>query len=548
MTSSAAKAAGTTATTSNNGGSGGGSSVARTAAKATLVVIVFVLLSRVLGVIRSIAIARIFGQNTDTDIYNRSFAVPDMLQLLLAGGALSTVFIPVFTEYLNAKREDEAFKTFGLVVTKVALAAAAVILLCELLAPLLVRLAAPNFSPEARAQMVPLTRILLPAQWFFFVGGLIIATLQARGRFVVAASAPLVYNAGIIGGALLFGPKDGVIAMTWGALIGAALGNFALPLFELLRTGGRLRLGFDLRHPGVVQFGRLLLPALLGLGLSPLCFLITGFFLDGGGRLTALRNGYELMQAPLGIFAQASAIVLFPTISLLAAQKDWPAFRNEVSFGIRRILFLTLPASLLMAVLAEPIIRLLYAGDKFGPREIANAALALRLYSLGTFAWSVQAVLGRGFFALQDTRTPLRITKAMIALFGVLSLAGWLLGMNFGGYALIMSIVATVNMIWFLIALGPRVGGLDARGIARSGALITLASVAASAVGLVVVRGLGPLLPDGKLGAALTLMAAGGIALAVYVGVCAVLRLPELRGVRAMFRRPPKSSGGVPIE
>jgi putative peptidoglycan lipid II flippase len=271
---------------------------------------------------------------------------------------------------------------------------------------------------------------------------------------------------------------------------------------------------------------------------------MTGFFLPEGGELSALRNAYNLTQAPIGVFAQASAIVLFPTISLLAAQKDWPAFRNEIALGIRRILFLTVPTSLLMAVLAEPIIRLVFLGGQFTEADVPRAALGLRLYSLGTFAWSAQAVLGRGFFAMQDSKTPLSITKVMIATFAVLA---FVLDatLGFRGLALAMSLVGTANVIWFLLALHRRVGGLDLRGLASAAGKITLAAVISSATAWFALRGLESLLlptnAAGRGGAALALLVAGGVALAVYVGACVLLKVPELRTVRAMFRRAPKA-------
>ena len=460
--------------------------VVRAAGRATLLTIAFVLLSRVLGVVRSMVISHVFGQNDSTDIYIRAFALPDMLQLMLAGGALSAVFIPVFTEYLQKGKEEDAWKTFGRIVTLVAISITGIIIVAEILAWPIGRLLAPKFSDEALAQMVPMTRILLPAQWFFFVGGLIIATLQSRDRWLIPGIAPLVYNAGIIVGAVFFGHKIGTVAMTWGALIGAFLGNFLLPLWDLQRSGVRWRLGFhraDFRplpkrmdgeedrayreristnQTGVQKFLVLLLPAMLGLGLSQLGFLITGFFLNAKGELTALRNGYELTQAPIGIFAQASALVLFPTLSRLAAAGDKKGLRMELEAGLRRILFLTVPASLLMAVLAEPIITLLYAGIYFGANEVAHAALALRLYSLGTFAWSAQAVVGRGFFAMQDTRTPLRITRWMIVLFALLCFVSvQIFGQGFGALALCMSAVGTLNMLLLLFALRKELRGLD---------------------------------------------------------------------------------------
>mgnify|MGYP001179521549 CR=1 FL=1 len=518
----------------------------RTAGRATLLVMAFVLLSRVLGVVRSMALGNVFGQNATTDIYIRAFAVPDMIYLLMAGGALSTVFVPVFTKYTSDGDESGAWQALGRIATLVGVVVAGVILVFEIAAPWLARLAAPAFSDTAVAQMVPMIRILLPAQWFFFVGGLLIATLQARGRFFIASLGPIIYNAAIIAGALSQAgrPNPDVSAMTWGALIGAGAGNFLLPLWDLLRSGGRIPLGLDLKHPGVRRFLELLLPAMLGLGLSQLGFLITGFFLGEGGALSALRNGYELTQAPIGIFAQASAIVLFPAISLLAAKADWPAFRREVHHGIRRILFLTVPASLLMSLLAEPIIRTLW--PRFSAQEVADAADALRLYSIGTFAWSAQAVLGRGFFAQQDTKTPLAITKFMIVLFTALcAISTFVLHAGLIGLALSMSVVAMVSMGAFLAALARKVGDLDIRAMTFATLRIFAAATISTVVAFFALDGAERLLPlssSGRGGALVVVVTAGLVGIAAYAVACLLLRVPELKTVRALFRRSPAAA------
>lgn len=558
--------------------------VARASGRAALLTIVFVLLSRVLGVVRSMVIASAVGQNEWTDIYRRAFAIPDTLYLMMAGGALSTVFIPIFTHYLQNNEEEKAWETFGRVATLVAVAVTGIILITELLAYPLARLVAPQFSSGAVAEMVPLTRTLIPAQFFFFVGSLVIATLQSRERWLIPNIAPLVYNGGIIVAGLLFksqGPAVTVQAMTWGAVIGAGIGNFLLPVLDLIRSKARWRFALDIKHEGVAKFLNLLLPAMLGIGLSQLGMLITGFFLGEGGQITALSNGYELTQAPIGIFAQASALVLFPTLSRLAAVKDWNGMRDELDAGLRRILFLTIPASLLMAILAEPIITLLYAGPRFGAHEVAAAAMALRMYSVGTFAWSAQAVLGRGFFAMHDTRTPLSITKWMIGLFVSLCLIVWLLHLPFWSFALAMSIVGTVNALWLLVALRHRLTGLNLTGIAISAARIVAVAAAASALAGFVSHFFPLALPDVtpvvriektladakkageppdhiaaidteakalrkqfaaeikpiKIRGGIATLLAGGLGVLAYGILAFLLRVPELRTIRALFRR-----------
>lgn len=501
----------------------------------------FVFLSRVLGVVRDMVLNHLFGQGAETDIYTAAFGVPDLLYLLVAGGALSTVFVPVFAEYWNENKQEDAWRTFGTVMSIVAVAALGMVVVMEIAAVPVARILNFEFPPDAIQKTAALSRILLPAQWCFFCGGLMMGTLNARQRFLIPALGPVIYNSGAVISGLLFHRTLGIASLAYGAVAGAFIGNFLLPLWELKRADAQFYFGFDVRHPGVRKVGRLMLPALLGLSLSQLVFWLTVRFLGSDGSISALRNAYNLTQAPIGIFAQASAIVLFPAISVLAAQKEWPSFRREISLGIRRILFLTIPASLLMAVLAEPIISALYLSEKFKVDDVTRAAAALRLYSLGTFAWSAQAVLARGFYAMQNTKTPVKITTSMLALFAVLCFFVTNV-FNFGylGLAFVTSLVATLTMVIFFINLKKQVGSLDEMGILASALKIALAAGFASGAAYLIDKGI--LLGlhyehPGKAVSLLILAVAGGLSLVVYGGLCVLFRVPEVRGVREMFKR-----------
>ncbi|MDX1931646.1 MAG: murein biosynthesis integral membrane protein MurJ [Capsulimonadales bacterium] len=518
------------------------SATARAAGRNTLMMMGFVLLSRILGIVRDLVISRLFGQNDVTDIYTAAFRVPDILALLVAGGTMASVFVPIFAEYWkddDPEAQRESWHIFSSVITIVSLLAALLVVVMEFLNLPLTRLLNPLMNEASVRETARLSAILLPAQWCFFVGGLIMGTLNARHRFLIPAIGPVVYNGGIILGGLLLHRQMGIASMTVGAVVGAFAGNFLLPLLELLRTGTRYRPIFDIRHPGVRTFGKNMLPALIGLSLSQFIFWITPTFLTNDGSISALRNAYNMTQAPIGIFAQAAAIVLFPTISVLAARKRWEEFRNEVSFGIRRILFLTVPASVLMAVLAQPLF-LLYSGDRFGANEVEVAAAALWCYSLATFAWSAQAVLARGFYAMQDTRTPLIITTSMVAVFyGLCYLTIHVFHQDYRGIAAATSLISTLNMAIFLIVLQKKAGGLNLRGMFDSAWRITLAAGLAGAVAYVVSLPVLARLPHNALGGLVTLAVAGGAGLALYIVLCFALRVPELKTIREMFRRKP---------
>lgn len=508
-------------------------------ARAAGLTIALVLLSRVTGVLRDIALAREFGQHGDVSAFRAAFGVPDLIALVIAGGAVSSVFIPIFTQYWNEKREDEAWKVFGSIVSLVAVLVAALVIGMEIGVVPLTQWLNPKFDAKDIALTASVTKILLPVQWFLMVGSLLMGTLYARKRFLIPGVGPILYNVGQIVGCVAFGAKYGIAAVAWGALFGALAGSILLPLWELSRTGTQWRLGLNLRHPGVIKMGQLMIPVILGQTLSQLNMWVTTRFLPADSRIAALTNAYNLTQAPIGIFAQAFAIVLLPTISLYAAQKNWPAYREALSDGVRRVLFLTVPASVFMSVLAAPLIRLIYAHGKFTEADVPIAANALVCYSLATFAWSVSSILYRGFHGLQETKTPIYITTPMLFLF--IAIAYTYTKMYPGGYmglALGTSFCGLVSTVLFFIFLQKRIGGLDMRGIVISGVKITASALAAGAAAYFAEKALDPHLPQGTIGAALDIVLIGGAACVLYAVFCYVLRVQELLTIKDMFRKP----------
>ena len=524
------------ATGPNRSASGAASSTAR----ATALTLGLVLVSRVAGVVREMVLARLFGQGETTTLYNAAFSVPDLIALVIAGGAVSSVFIPVFAKYWNENREDDAWRVFGTVLSIAAVAIALIVGVMEIgVVPLTQRLNTA-YTPDQVQFTAHLSRILLPAQWCLLIGGLMMGTLYARKRFLVPALGPIVYNVGTIAGGLtqLGSPQPNISAMVWGTLAGAFVGSVVFPLIELSRVGVRWRLGFDIHHEGVQKIGRLIIPVLLGLSLSQLIMWVTVRCLPADYRFSALKNAYTLTQLPIGIFAQAFGIVLLPTISTFAAQSDWPAFRKAVSQGVRRVFFLTIPASCLMAALALPLVRLIFVKGEFTDTDAHAAATALLYYSLGTFAWSGLAILARGFYARQDTWLPVIITTPMVGVF-------WLLGLlsiavdpqGFVGLAIAASAVGVATMLLFLFALQKRVGGLNIRAIFWSGLRITLASLVASAPTWFIARWFDRTFEPDKASALVTLLVAGGVGVGLYFGISFVARFPELKTIREMFRR-----------
>lgn len=521
-------------------------SPARRIAVASFVLISFTIASRLLGVVRDAVISGKFGQNFQSDIYNAAFMIPDLLFFLIAGGALSSAFIPVFTEKITNGQEREAWHVFSVVASVMALIVTLFILIGMTFTDPLVRLLNFGFSDLKVEATVPLTRIVLPSQLCFFLGGLLMGTQYARNRFLIPAIGPLIYNLSIILGGLLLGGRMGVAGLCWGALSGAIVGNFGLQWWAVWRSGMQFHPSLDWKHPDVMKVWKLMLPVILGLSLPQVSIIINRMFATtlGDGPLSAISNANRLMQVPLGIFAQTMGIALFPTLSAMAAKREWSQMRSTTSMGIRFILFLTLPSSLFIIVLSRPIVALLLQHGKFLSSDTLITATALIFYSIGIFAWSAQAVLSRAFYAMQDSRPPVLIGTGVTLLFIPLN---WLLmtplGMGYAGLALATTIAASLNMFLTLIVLSRRLNGIEGRRLTVSTGKTLLASLGGALacygalVGLESQFGavhLSPHVKTHSLQAIAGGLAAGG---AVYLLCAALLRSEELGQARALLRR-----------
>ena len=385
-------------------------------AGATGLMMAMVLLSRLLGVARDAIISHYFGRGPQTDAYNAAFTVPDLLFYLLQSGALSSTIVPILTEFRQQGKEKAADKTVSTVASAIFVFVG--LLICAMwinARPLTVWLN-PGFDDARIALAVPLTRVLLPAQMFFFLGGLMMGVLYSRKQFLIPALGPVIYNSGIIIGGVVLRHWLGIHGLVWGAIAGAFVGNFFIPFVAVRRLGVNLRPCFELTNPSVMKVWRMLLPIGLGVSLPNIDQIVNKAFASylGSGDTTAIMNAYRLMLLPIGVFAQAMALAVFPTLSSQAAEKDLPAMRRTMNQSLRNILFLTVPASALMFLLAEPIITLLLQSGKYTHADTLVTAAALRSLSLGIFAWSCQSLLTRGFYALQNSKVPV-ISGAIVS-------------------------------------------------------------------------------------------------------------------------------------
>ncbi len=516
-------------------------------ARATGLMMATVLLSRILGVLRDAIISHYFGRGPQTDAYNAAFTVPDLLFYLLQSGALSSTIVPIITEYRQQGQNRQADQTVSIVASTIFVVVGLLVIAMWIGARPLTVLLNPGYDAARVALAVPLTRILLPAQMFFFIGGLMMGVLYSRKQFLIPALGPVIYNAGIIFGGvvlrLFFPPALAIHGLVWGAIGGAFLGNFLLPYLAVRRLGVRLIPSLNVRHPGAIKVWRLLLPMGLGIALPNIDQIVNKLFASylGPGEQTAIMNAYRLMLLPIGIFAQAMALAVYPTLSGHAAEKNYKAIRRTMNQSLRNILFLTVPASALMFLLAAPIITFLLQSGKYSHADTLETASALRMLSLGIFAWSCQSLLTRGFYALQNSRVPVISGICVSVLFVAMN---WLVvnasTLGVRGLGLATSVAAIVHMVALFLLFRLRLGRLHTGRLLLSLGKTLTATLALCLLTYLLRVALNDVLPSTlapKLHALAVVLVAGGGGIGVYLLLARALRMEELAAALALVRR-----------
>jgi putative peptidoglycan lipid II flippase len=462
--------------------------------QASLLMVGFLFLSRLLGQLRDTVISVQFGQNALTDAYRAAFSVPDLLFFLIAGGALSSAFIPVFTSYWAKGEEVEAWKVFSTLATLMGLLVLVFIIFAGVYASPLVHLVVPGLPEATHGLTVAMTRILLPTQLAFFLGGLMFGTMNARRHYTIPGMSPNIYNIGILFGALVISQlvPIPIMGLAWGALTGAIIGNLVIPIYAMGKFGSVYRPSLDIFHPGVVRVFKLMLPVVLGLSLPGVYGLVIRWFAsqDDAGVITALDIGNRIMQAPLGILGQGLAIAVFPVLSALFAENKAPEFLSTLGRSLRVTLYLAIFISAMLFVLSEDVVRLLNQYGKFTSSDTLLVAGGLQMMSLGVFAWCAHPILMRAFFAMHDSVTPIVLgtltTAGFIVLCAVLSSGP----LGYKGLALATSLSAMLLLVLLLVGLRKRLTRVGGRRLLQlclvaGGLTIVVAGVSYLAYGLV---------------------------------------------------------------
>ena len=436
----------------------------RISTRATGVVGIAILCSRVLGLIREVVFAAMFGATRNMDAFLTAFRAPNMLRDLFAEGALSTAFVTTFSRRIATEGDRSAWDLASKVATLTLVFMSAISLLGVAFAPLLIDILAPGFPAEKAELTVLLTRIMFPFILLVSLAALVMGMLNARHVFGPPAMASAFFNIGsIIGGVTLcywldpqpdwrhphFGER-GLVGLSIATLIGGLL-QLAVQLPWLRRVGFRFYPDFKWRDPGVRTILGMMGPAMIAASAVQVNVAVNSIFASGlgDGPITWLNIAFRLMQLPLGIFGVAVATVTLPLVSRSAAVGNTSEFRSALAHSVRLVLLLTIPAAIGLVILAEPIIQLIYQHGRFTHEATIQTAAALQFYAIGLAGYSADKVLAPAFYALDKRHLPMFVSLTSIAVnFSLNWFFTYQLHLGHRGLALSTSLVAITNFFF----------------------------------------------------------------------------------------------------
>ena len=498
--------------------------------------------SRVLGLVRDQLFAIVVGANRFSDAFVVAFRIPNLLRDLFAEGALSSAFVPTFADYHRNRGRDAAYRLANVVVAVVMLLVGSLTLLGIAFAgPIVHAMGLREGAPLAAS----LTRIMMPFLLLISLAALAMGMLNAQSRFTAPAVAPALFNVGSIavGAAMWFAgwpPERAVVGWAWGTLLGGALQLGAqLPSLRALGFRARPRLArSDLRDPGLRRIGRLMAAAVVGLSATQVNILVgTIFATRQEAAATWLQMAFRLMQLPLGVFGFAIATVAAAGVAQRAAARDMPAVKETLGSAMRLVAFLNVPSAVGLAVLAGPIISLVYEHGRFGPVDAEATAQALLFYAVGLYGYSAVKVFAPAFYALDEARIPVVGSVAGMACNVVLNVTLYPV-LGFRGVALGTSLAAGANFAVLAWAWRRKHGGLGGSGIVPQLARVLAASAVLAAVAWATARGLAEVLPPRGMRRQLALgllpILTGGSA---YLAAARLLRIREMDELLGALRR-----------
>ncbi len=500
-------------------------------------------LSRLMGLAREVVAASYFGVSGAMSAFTIAFQVPNLIRALFADSALQGAFVPVFTELLEKGERREAFRVASSLFFLICLLLGAVTALFVLFAEPLMSLFAPGFddNPALKDLTVHLAQLMFPIVVLLALSGLVVGMLNSFEHFAVPALAPVAWNLVIILALVGLVPAlpedDEIYAYAIGILAGTVV-QFLLPLPWLRGRGGHLTLRLDWRNERVRRVLKLMLPVTIALGLINLSLLINSLIgtLVSDQAPAAIDKAFRIYQLPQGLFSISIATILFPTLSRFAARGARDDLRRTMGTGVRQICLLLIPSAVLMAVLAEPITRLVFERGAFGPDATDLTSSALVWWSLSLPFQGVSLLFSRTFFSLQrpwatTALAGLNLTVNAVvaaALYGEFGIPGIVLGTVAG------TIVMCVAQGWILRGA---LGGIEGGRLVATGLRLVGAAALLGLVAYLCWRGLDELLGSSFAAQAVSVIGALAAGSGVYAATVWILRVPEARQIRRLLRR-----------
>lgn len=430
--------------------------------KAASVVGLATFLSRIFGYLRDVVIAAFFGAGAATDAFFVAFRIPNVLRRLFAEGSLTIAFIPIFTEYLKKKSREDALELANVAFTLLSIILAIVSIIGVVFAPWIVKIIGWGFieTPDRFELTVYLTRLTFPYIFFISLVALCMGILNSLRHFAAPALAPLVLNLSMIVAVFLFKGffDEPVTALAVGVMIGGVL-QLAMQFPFLKKMGVNIRASFRFNHPGIKRIGLLMGPAVFGAAVYQINVLVGTLLASflAIGSVSYLYYADRLVQLPLGVFAVAIGTAALPSFSEHVAEGNIEKLKETISFSLRLMLFVTIPAMVALIVLRVPVISVLFERGAFDGFRTVQTADALLWYSVGLWAFSLIRVIIPAFYSLQDTKTPVKVAVLALVVNALAGL-GLMFPMKHGGLALATSISSAVNVIVLAIILRNKIG------------------------------------------------------------------------------------------
>jgi putative peptidoglycan lipid II flippase len=446
-----------------------------TAFSATVLLMGTITLSRGVGYIREAYIAYAFGAGQQTDAYVAAFTLPDWLNYIVAGGSAAITFISIYTRFLAEKREADARKTFSIIITVMTTVLVFGTIVAEVFTPQFAAWMFHGFTADQLQLCVHLTRILLPAQIFFYVGGVVSAVLLSHRLFLLPAFGPLIYNVFIIAGGVAAGRQFGIASLAYGALIGSVIGPFLVNAFGAAKIGTGYRPSFEINNPAFREWVRLSIPLMLGVSLVAADDWILRYFASSGiGDIARLNYAKRLFAVPIAILGQATGQASLPFFSRLFGEKKFEEFAATVNASVYRITAASLLLTGWMMAIAVPLIDLVYRRGQFTFADSQSTGIYFFWFSLSLALWASQSLYARAFYASGNTLTPM-VASSLITLASLPIYALLFRTLSVTGLAIASDLGITANAVVIALLLHVRglvpLGGLHWKELGKAGVI-----------------------------------------------------------------------------